>query len=73
MNNLAKREILDISITGNRWPKWVKVGALAVGGYVALKVAFGLFGFAWTIASWLFWPVTIVGLAYFAGKRYLRR
>ncbi|MBI2063400.1 MAG: hypothetical protein HYT65_00190 [Candidatus Yanofskybacteria bacterium] len=50
----------------------VKTGALVAGGYVALKVTFGLIGLVWTVASWLFWPVTITGLVYFAGKKYLR-
>ncbi|MBI2669656.1 MAG: hypothetical protein HYX20_00695 [Candidatus Yanofskybacteria bacterium] len=73
MNNLAKRETWAVSFPRNRWTGLVKTGALIAGGYVALKITFGLLGFAWTIASWLFWPVTIIGLAYFAGKKYLGR
>lgn len=71
MNNLAKREILDISLTQSSWTKWVKAGAVVAGGYVALKVTFGLLGLAWTVASYLFWPATITGLVYFTGKKYL--
>ena len=70
MNNLVKREALDLSpITKN---PWVKGGLVIIGGYVALKVTFGLIGLAWTIASWLFWPAVIVGLGYFLYKKYLR-
>lgn len=71
MNNLAKRETRILSFPRNRWTKWVKAGALIVGGYVVLNITFGLLGFFWTVALWLFWPAAVVGLV-FAGKKYLR-
>lgn len=73
MNNLAKRETRAVSFPRNRWTPLIKVGALAIGGYAVLKVTFGLLGFVWAAASWLFWPATAIGLVYFAGKKYLRR
>ncbi|MBI2063043.1 MAG: hypothetical protein HYT61_02250 [Candidatus Yanofskybacteria bacterium] len=73
MNNLAKRETWTISFPRNRWTGLAKVGALAIGGYVALKVTFGLIGIAWIVASWLILPTVVVGTVYLIAKKYFRR
>lgn len=72
MNNLAKREIINIDLTRITQNPWVRVGAVVMGGYMVYKLAFGLLGLAWTVISWLFWPVVIGSSAYFVYKKYLR-
>lgn len=69
MTSLIKRKVWDISFPRSRGGKWLAVGVLAVGGYVAFKAATVLLSLAWTVATWFFWPA-VVYFAYLAIKNY---